>query len=242
MKKVLILLLALTLTLALCGCGEDEKATGATTATSGKPIETTVSTTVTQTEPTEGDGTTITTESTTADPTATDPTGSRTVVTKVTTTATKIPTTIRTLPTKPTTTKAPTTTTKAPTTTTTVAVEQPIDPSGLVQSAEYWGNDYRVDGTSLTFTALMFDGDYCVIIDRQFTSAPEVAEGTTIEYGGKTYYSEGGGMNPLQFTTDGNEIVLGDGGKLALYRDGTVKVIVSNSYLKSGMVFVLPPQ
>ena len=140
---------------------------------------------------------------------------------------------------KTTATTASSATTASVTATTTLA-EQPIDPSSVAQSVEYWSDDYRVDGTELTFTALMFDGDYCVIIDRQFTSVPEEAPGTTIEHGGTAYYSVGGGMNPVQFTVSGNEILLQNGGKLALYRDGTVRVSEAGNGLKRGMIFAIP--
>lgn len=242
MKKTLILLLVLLLTFALTACGEDEqKPIEETTAPNNTSTKTTVSTTA-ESEPLGTDPTTVIT-----DTPATDPTGFTTIVTKptVTTSATttKAPTTTVT-------TKAPTTTTTKAPTTTTVAVEQPVDPSGLVLNVEYWGNDYRVEGAELTFTALTFDGEYCVITDRMFTSEPEVAEGTTIEYGGKTYYSVGGGFHPALYTLSDTAIAVRDMntqmsiGTLALYRDGTIKVldVSTSSLLGRNITFTLQPQ
>lgn len=241
MKKTLILLLVLLLAFCLTACGEDEqKPTDPTTVPNNTSAGTTVSTTA-EPEPLGTDATTTIT-----DTPATDPTGSRTIVTKpsvtMSATTTKAPTTTAT-------TKAPTTTTKAPTTTT-VAVEQPVDPSGLVLNVEYWGNDYRVEGADLTFTALTFDGEYCVITDRMFTSEPEIAEGTTIQYGGKTYYSVGGGFHPALYTLSDTAIAVRDMntgmsiGTLALYRDGTVRVleVSTSSLLGRNITFTLQPQ
>ncbi len=237
MKNLLILLLALTLSLSLCACGEDET-TDDTAATRSSAVTTASETTVAEA------ATTTASETSTTGSSESDVSTTASTATTVTTTA---PTTTTTAAKTTTITKATTTTTK--TTTTTAAAAQPIDPSNLVTYREYWGNDYRISGTMLSFTALQFEDGYCVVTDRQFTADPAEGGSLTLTHEGKTYYSVGGGFDPTLYTVSGNTIVVRDMNTeaetavLALYEGGIIKILSTDgNHIDAGIEFVLSPQ
>lgn len=83
---------------------------------------------------------------------------------------------------------------------------EPMDPKKyLKMNVEYIGN-FRISDGNLVASAIMFDGEACVLIDRTFTSTQSDPEQQPIIYKGKKYYSEGGGMEPYSYNIKDKKI------------------------------------
>jgi len=106
-----------------------------------------------------------------------------------------------------------------------------LNPKNNLSTDEYIGN-LRESGGMLYGSALMFDGEYCVLIDRQFTAEPNDPDQTPITFNGNTYYSLGGGMDPQTFTTSDTDITVtlntGKTMKLIVQQNRTLKITASN--------------
>lgn len=109
-------------------------------------------------------------------------------------------------------------TTTSPTEDTTTTTTQPSDntttapsvlnPNDYIQQAtEYIGNFKEIDG-GLRASAIYFDGEYCVITERYFTSEKPEDDVPSITFNGKEYYSEGGGQNPYYFRLTDTEVIV----------------------------------
>ncbi len=118
----------------------------------------------------------------------------------------------------------------------------------LDTSKEYVGN-LKVDGDMLIGGALQFDSEAIVVVERYFNSVQTDPNQTPIVFGGKNYYSEGGGQNPHYFEITDTEIIVkgsfwGNGNqddvtiKLMLQADRTLKVTYSkNTRFPVGAIF-----
>ena len=130
-----------------------------------------------------------------------------------------------------------TTTTQQTTTTTTT-----LNPNDYIQEAtEYIGNFKEIDG-GLRASAIHFEGEFCVITERYFTSEKPEDDIPSITFNGKEYYSEGGGQNPYYFRLTDTEVIvtipMWDNAtadtvtlRLVLQSEDTLKVIESRSTL-----------
>lgn len=112
---------------------------------------------------------------------------------------------------------------------------EPMDPNKYLKlNIEYIGN-FRISNGNLLASALMFDGEVCVLTDRTFTTTPNDPEQQPIIYKGKKYYSEGGGMEPYNYKINDKKIEVTqslytespDGMNIGIhvFKDGRLKVI-----------------
>lgn len=114
---------------------------------------------------------------------------------------------------------------------------EPMDPKKyLKMNVEYIGN-FRISNGELIASALMFDGEVCVLTDRTFTKTPNDPDQQPIIFKGNKYYSEGGGMEPYGYSINDKKIEVTqslynespDGVNIGIhvFKDGRLKVISS---------------
>lgn len=99
-------------------------------------------------------------------------------------------------------------------------------------NVEYIGH-FRLKNGELRASAFFFDGQFCAVTERFFTSEKPDDDATPIVYQGKTYYSVGGGHNPFAYTLTDTEILITHSVYSADYGEPTMRLVMqSNGMLR----------